>query len=196
MNAGHVRDRGPGLDPPARAQAEVAELGRLVGGVRALHDAVETVGPLVRRVAPEPRRLDDAPPCGAGACWYSPAELYSPRVRRIWSSTARGSRSGWNASPGCRPATRSAARFLRRGRAGCWAGASGSACPRAACHSRPRNRRPSRTFRFSISRTPMRPPGLRRRTLRLTYSMRVILSIVKGQTCRWSKRSGPAEAGL
>src|SRR5439155_7074386 len=48
------------LDPPARADAEIAELGRLVGGVPALHDAVEPVGPLVRRIAPEPRRLDHA----------------------------------------------------------------------------------------------------------------------------------------
>ena len=33
------------LDPPARADAEIAELGGLVGGVPALHDMVELVGP-------------------------------------------------------------------------------------------------------------------------------------------------------
>ena len=37
-----------------------AELARLVGGVPALHDAVELVRPLVGRVASEPRRLDHA----------------------------------------------------------------------------------------------------------------------------------------
>src|SRR5438132_4917108 len=47
-------------DAPARAHAEIAELGRLVGGVPALHDAVEEGGPLVWRVSPEPRRLDHA----------------------------------------------------------------------------------------------------------------------------------------
>src|SRR5439155_6572114 len=45
-------------DAPARAHAEIAELGRLVGGVPALHDTVEEGGPLARRVSPEPRRLD------------------------------------------------------------------------------------------------------------------------------------------
>jgi hypothetical protein len=35
-------------------------LGGLVGGVPALHDTVEEVGPLVRRVAAQPRRLDHA----------------------------------------------------------------------------------------------------------------------------------------
>src|ERR1700736_1938967 len=47
-------------NPPARAHAEIAELGRLVGGVPALHDAVEEGGPLARRVSPEPRRFDHA----------------------------------------------------------------------------------------------------------------------------------------
>jgi len=37
-----------------------AELGGLVGGVPALHDAVELVGPLVCRVTLEPSRLDHA----------------------------------------------------------------------------------------------------------------------------------------
>jgi len=48
------------LDPPGGADAEIAELGGLVGGVPALHDAVELVGAFVRCVAPEPRRLDHA----------------------------------------------------------------------------------------------------------------------------------------
>jgi hypothetical protein len=48
------------LDPPARAHAEIAELGRVVGGVPALHDAGEFVGPFVRRVAVEPCGLDHA----------------------------------------------------------------------------------------------------------------------------------------
>src|SRR6266446_11006230 len=47
-------------DAPARADAEIAELGRLVGGVPALHDSVEALRPLVRRISPEPGRLDHA----------------------------------------------------------------------------------------------------------------------------------------
>src|SRR5208282_2054524 len=43
------------------------------------------------------------PPCGAGACWYWPAKLYSPIVRRICSSISGGSRSGCKASPALRP---------------------------------------------------------------------------------------------
>src|SRR5271166_3618350 len=39
------------------------------------------------------------PPKGAGACWYWPAKLYSPIVRRICSSIASDSRSGCSASP-------------------------------------------------------------------------------------------------
>ena len=46
--------------PPAHADTEIAELGSLVGGVPALHDVVELVGPRVRRLAAEPRRLDHA----------------------------------------------------------------------------------------------------------------------------------------
>jgi hypothetical protein len=34
------------LDPPADADAEIAELARLIGGVLALHDAVEFLRPL------------------------------------------------------------------------------------------------------------------------------------------------------
>src|SRR6202022_2445698 len=45
---------------PGGADAEIAELGRLVGGVPALHDAVESGGQLIGRVSPEPRRLDHA----------------------------------------------------------------------------------------------------------------------------------------
>jgi hypothetical protein len=44
---------------PARAHAEIAELGRLVGGVPALHDALEGGGQLFRQVTPEPGRLDE-----------------------------------------------------------------------------------------------------------------------------------------
>ena len=47
-------------DAPARAHAEIAELGRLVGGVPALHDALEARRQLVGRIAPEPGRLDEA----------------------------------------------------------------------------------------------------------------------------------------
>src|SRR6266446_10106061 len=54
-------------DAPARADAEIAELGRLVGGVPALHDAVEALRPLVRRISPEPCRLDHA---AALRCWH------------------------------------------------------------------------------------------------------------------------------
>jgi len=34
-----------------------------------------------------------------GACWYWPAKLYSPIVRRICSSMGSGSRAGCKASP-------------------------------------------------------------------------------------------------
>ena len=45
---------------PGRADAEIAELGRLVGGVPALHDAVEMLRHSTRRVVLEPGRLDQA----------------------------------------------------------------------------------------------------------------------------------------
>jgi len=45
---------------PGRADAEVAQLGRLVGGIPALKDAVEALRPFVRAVALEPFRLDQA----------------------------------------------------------------------------------------------------------------------------------------
>ena len=48
------------LNAPARAHAEIAELGGLVGGVPALHDAVEFPRPLVRRVMAKPHKLDHA----------------------------------------------------------------------------------------------------------------------------------------
>src|SRR5271166_219195 len=67
------------LDPPGRADAEIAELARLVGGVPALHDAVELVGPLVWRVIPKPRGLGHAAARGAGICWYWPADLLEGR---------------------------------------------------------------------------------------------------------------------
>src|SRR5882762_7776306 len=43
---------------PGRTDAEVAELGRLVGGVPALHDVLEALRPLVLAVALEPCFLD------------------------------------------------------------------------------------------------------------------------------------------
>src|SRR5207249_12091953 len=45
-------------DTPGRADAEVAELGRLVGGIPALHDVLEALGPLVLAVTLEPCFLD------------------------------------------------------------------------------------------------------------------------------------------
>src|SRR5437868_12344489 len=45
---------------PRCAHREVAELGRLVGGVPALHDAVEALRALVLAIALEPFRLDQA----------------------------------------------------------------------------------------------------------------------------------------
>src|SRR5439155_24511512 len=47
-------------DAPSRAYREIAELGRLVGGVPALHNAVETLRPLLLAIALEPFRLDQA----------------------------------------------------------------------------------------------------------------------------------------
>ena len=35
------------FDPPGRADAQVAQLGRLVGGIPALHDAVEALRPIL-----------------------------------------------------------------------------------------------------------------------------------------------------
>ena len=55
------------VDPPAGANAEIAELGRLAGGVPALHDALEFrrqfVGPCRNQAA-----LTSPPPNGEGAC--------------------------------------------------------------------------------------------------------------------------------
>src|SRR5437762_4693108 len=39
---------------PSRAHREIAELGRLIGGVPALHDALEALRPLVLAIALEP----------------------------------------------------------------------------------------------------------------------------------------------
>ena len=47
------------LDPRAGAHAEIAELGSLVGGVPALHDAIKLLRPFVWRVTPEPSRPDE-----------------------------------------------------------------------------------------------------------------------------------------
>src|SRR6516162_6685669 len=54
------------FDPPSRAHAEITELGRLVGGVPALHDAVESLRPFVLAIALEPFRLDQAAPQRGG----------------------------------------------------------------------------------------------------------------------------------
>jgi hypothetical protein len=53
-------------DPPGRADTEVAELGRLVGGVPALDDAVEALRPFVLTVALEPLHLDQTAAQGGG----------------------------------------------------------------------------------------------------------------------------------
>jgi hypothetical protein len=45
---------------PGRADAEIAELGRLVGGVPALHDALELLRQRARLAVPEPGRFDQA----------------------------------------------------------------------------------------------------------------------------------------
>jgi hypothetical protein len=47
-------------DAPGRADAVIAELGRLVGGVPALHDALELRRQGTRRVVPEPGPFDQA----------------------------------------------------------------------------------------------------------------------------------------
>src|SRR3954453_17942281 len=46
------------LHSPGRAHREIAELGRLVGGVPALHDAVEALRQFALAIALEPFRLD------------------------------------------------------------------------------------------------------------------------------------------
>src|SRR3984893_7624573 len=48
------------LHAPSCAHREIAELGRLVGGVPALHDAVETLRQFILAIALEPDRLDQA----------------------------------------------------------------------------------------------------------------------------------------
>src|SRR5438128_3168922 len=47
-----------GSHAPSCAHREIAELGRLVGGVPALHDAVEPLRPFVLAIALEPFGLD------------------------------------------------------------------------------------------------------------------------------------------
>src|ERR1700757_2969485 len=51
----------PSFPPPRAGRVRLgAELVRLIGGVPALHDAVEFLGPLVCPVSREPRPLDHA----------------------------------------------------------------------------------------------------------------------------------------
>src|SRR6516225_3187122 len=48
------------FDAPGRAHAKIAELGGFIGGVPALHDALEALRPFVLTIAPEPFGLDQA----------------------------------------------------------------------------------------------------------------------------------------
>src|SRR5271166_1532152 len=66
------------LDPPARAHAEIAELGRLVGGVPALYDAVEALGQFRRRVMAEPNRLDETAAQWRGGLLVLAGEIVLP----------------------------------------------------------------------------------------------------------------------
>jgi hypothetical protein len=86
-------------DAPSRAHREIAELGRLVGGVPALHNEVEALRPFFLAVALEPLRLDQAAAQRARRLLILPAKLYWPIVRRMRSRVSSGSRSGCKASP-------------------------------------------------------------------------------------------------
>jgi hypothetical protein len=90
-------------DAPGRADAEVAELGHLVGGIPTLHDAVEALWPLVRAVAPEPFGLDHAAAQGRRGLLILAGEVvFADRPADTLEGVASGSRSGCSASPGRR----------------------------------------------------------------------------------------------
>jgi hypothetical protein len=54
-----VKDKGSCSSSPAGAHAEIAELGSLIGGVPAPHDAIKLLRPFVWRVTREPCRPDE-----------------------------------------------------------------------------------------------------------------------------------------
>src|SRR6516162_4267202 len=74
-------------------------LGGLVGGVPALHDLVELVGPLICGVAAEPHGFDQAAALRRWCLLVLAGKLYSPIVRRTFARITTGWRSGCNASP-------------------------------------------------------------------------------------------------
>jgi hypothetical protein len=75
------------------AHAEIAELARFVGGVPALHNAVEFLRPLVRHVVLEPRRLDHAAALWCRGLLVLAGEIVFADVRRICSIISGGSRA-------------------------------------------------------------------------------------------------------
>src|ERR1700730_10359036 len=70
------------FDPPSRADAEIAELGRLVGGVPALHAALETLRLFILAIALEP-------PCEALTHRWSKPDSNPPSRSRGGSFTLR-----------------------------------------------------------------------------------------------------------
>src|SRR6516162_4225121 len=65
-------------DTPGCTDTEVAELGRLVGGVPALHDAVEALRPVVLAIALEPLGLHQAAPQRRGGLLILAREIVFP----------------------------------------------------------------------------------------------------------------------
>jgi hypothetical protein len=85
-----------------RTDAEVAELGRLVGGVPALHDVLEALEPLVLAVALEPCFLDQPAAQGCRGLLILVGEIVLADRPAICARVASDSRAGCNTWPGCR----------------------------------------------------------------------------------------------
>ena len=72
---------GLAFDAPRPANAEIAELGGLVGGVPALHDALEAIRLFVLTIALEPFGLDQAVAQWGGGLLILAGEIDGQRAR-------------------------------------------------------------------------------------------------------------------
>jgi len=61
--------------PPGRADAVIAEVGRLVGGIPTLHDAVKALRPILLAVELEPLFLDHTAAQGRGGLLILTGEI-------------------------------------------------------------------------------------------------------------------------